>query len=411
MNKMEPLSGHLRVLITNTSISRYTGSELFVRDIAFELRRRGHIPVLYSPQLGPIAQALRDSGISVVDDLQQVREPPDLIHGQHHLEAMTAIVRFPRVPALLFCHGITPWQEAPFFHPRILYYVALSEMIREHMISKYNIPSNRIVQFSNFVNLQKFRPRPFSLPTRPRRALIFSNNASDANFVSPVRVACSQHGIHLDVIGEASGAPTSTPEKILQKYDIVFARGRSALESLVVGAAVICCDVEGLGSMVTTDNWGWFRRYNFGLYTLDRPITPEFIYQEITKYNPTNATEVSQLTREKSGLSTAIDRLLEIYHDCISAWLEISPDAIPNNSDSNAVSDFLRRLTPQINGLYQQNASLASELHAVNNSLTWRLRKRVLASVPLWWISRFIKSGLETISTTLKDYKYHADKE
>ena len=110
---------------------------------------------------------------------------------------MTALVQFPGVPALLFCHGILPWQEAPIFHPRIIYYVALSDLIREHLISKYNIQEDKIVRFSNFVNLEKFSHRPVSLPTQPKRALILSNNASDTNIVEPVRAACSKHWIQL----------------------------------------------------------------------------------------------------------------------------------------------------------------------------------------------------------------------
>ena len=95
----------LRVLITNYSLSNYAGTELYVRDLAARLLRRGHTPVVYSTQLGQVAQDLRAATVPVVDDLNSLTQPPDLIHGQHNLETMTALLHFPGTPAVYFCHG------------------------------------------------------------------------------------------------------------------------------------------------------------------------------------------------------------------------------------------------------------------------------------------------------------------
>ena len=85
----------MRVLITNNTLDHRAGSELYVRDIALALLRRGHHPIAYSTRLGTVADELRVATVPVIDDLNLLTVIPDIIHGQHHLDAMTALLHFP----------------------------------------------------------------------------------------------------------------------------------------------------------------------------------------------------------------------------------------------------------------------------------------------------------------------------
>jgi len=109
----------MRILITNNTLDFRSGSELYVRDLAIALLKRGHIPIAYSTKLGDIAQEIRAATVPVIDNLDALAAPPDVIHGHHHLDTMTALLRFPGVPAVYFCHGWLPWEETPprFPHP------------------------------------------------------------------------------------------------------------------------------------------------------------------------------------------------------------------------------------------------------------------------------------------------------
>ena len=95
----------LRILITNTALDVRAGSELYVRDLATALLARGHTPIVYSPVLGDVAREIREATIPVVDDLAAIGTAPDVIHGHHHLETLTALLWFPGVPAVSMCHG------------------------------------------------------------------------------------------------------------------------------------------------------------------------------------------------------------------------------------------------------------------------------------------------------------------
>src|SRR2546422_4434185 len=145
----------MRILITNNTLDFRGGSELYVRDLAIALLKRGHMPIAYSTKLGDIAQEIRAATVPVIDNLDALAAPPDVIHGHHHLDTMTALLRFPGVPAVYFCHGWLPWEETPPRFPRILRYVAVDHLCRDRLLFEHGIPEDRIRVLLNFVEDRK----------------------------------------------------------------------------------------------------------------------------------------------------------------------------------------------------------------------------------------------------------------
>jgi len=311
----------MRLLITNTTLAYRTGSEVYVRDLALALQRRGHEVVIYSPMVGALAETLRLVGIPVLEDLDLVQGAPDLIHGQHHLETMAALARFPGVPAVYCCHGWMPWEELPPHHPRILRYLCVSERLQDRLTRMHGVPPWRVRRVLNAVDLHRFQPRS-ALPGLPRRALALSNQITRGKAGWMLRSACAHHGIHLQVVGLARGNPSMYPELLLPQFELVFARGRAALEALAVGAAVICCDVEGLGPMVDSANFSALRQANFGVQILEQPLTERALRREIRKYDASDAGRVSEMTRHTADLEAAVDQILEVYLEALDEWGE-----------------------------------------------------------------------------------------
>jgi len=307
----------VRILITNTALKSWAGSELYARDIARGLRRRGHAPLLFSPILGPLAEEMRCEGFVVVDDLTALSEPPDLIHGQHNAESMAALAFFTAAPAVFFCHGTAPWEEIPPRHPRIRRYVAVSDSVAEHMVLRAGIPERAIDVVANFVDTGRFAVRG-PLPTRPRRALVFSNYVGESDFLSAVREACRRLEITVDVIGSGVGRLVRNPEEVLGSYDVVFAIGRSALEAMAVGAAVILCNTEGLGGLVTPADDERLRRGEVGRATLTRPATVDLIERELRNYDAAGAAAVRDHVRAEASLEVVLDRVIGIYERTIA---------------------------------------------------------------------------------------------
>lgn len=305
----------MRILLTNQAFDQPAGTELYVRDVALELKRRGHAPCVYSPRPGALAEELRSHGVSVYGSAAEVEGRPEVIHGHHHLETLTALLRFADTPAVGFCHGLKPWQEAPLKHPRVLQYVAVSELTAKRVRRETGVAPERVHRIPNFVDGQRFLSRA-ALPQTPSRALVFDNYLHSGNGLGAIKEACRQTGLTLDVIGKESGSTTPTPESRLPQYDIVFAAGRSALEALAVGAAVIVCSAPGLGGMVTPHNLDDFRRKNFGLDALT-PCGPDEIVRELRRYDRDSAAAVSQTIRETARLEDSVEALIAVYQATI----------------------------------------------------------------------------------------------
>jgi hypothetical protein len=335
------MSAGLRILITNNALAGRAGSELYVRDVALQLLKCGHEPVIYSTTLGEVARELRAANVRVVDNLNQLSAAPDLIHGHHHMETMTALLHFPRVPAINYCHSSTYWHETPIIFPRVLRYVAVDHACRDRLLA-HGIREERIRVLLNFVDLDRFKVRSTPLPPRPRRALVFSNYANPQTHLPVVREASRRAHLQLDVIGEGEKNASAQPEEVIRDYDLVFAKARCALEALSVGAAVILCDAGGVGPMVTTQEFAALRPLNFGIRTLREPLSAEVLVREIERYDATDAAAVTELVRATAGHESVIDELIGLYKEVIEEYQRAGQVDI--GAEGRAAAAYLRQL-------------------------------------------------------------------
>ena len=303
-----------RVLIATQSVSGPSGTDLYTRDLALALLRAGWLPIVYTSVLGPLAADLRRVTIPVTDDISSIAVMPDVIHGHHALETLTALACFDGVPALFVCHDSISWHSIPPRCSRIGEFVAVDRNCRDRMTFEHGIPGESIRILGNAVDLERFRRRG-PLPPAPRRAALFSNAAARNTFAGPIEAACARRGITLDIIGMSSGRPVSNPEELLPQYDVVFAKARCALEAATVGAAVVLCDVQGVGGMVTSGSLDEMRALNFGIRTLQGAITTERIGQELDRYDAADAAIVSDRLRAAAGVDVLAQRYIELYEE------------------------------------------------------------------------------------------------
>ncbi len=286
--------------------------------MALALLRRGHRPTAFSLVLGDSAADLRRSTIPVIDDVTWLGEAPDVIHGHHHLETLIAALAFPGTPVVNFCHGWVPWEEMPLHHPAVRRYVAVDEVCVDRLVREEGIPPDRVELLLNFVDLDRFRPRA-PLPVRPARALVLSNAATTDGYARAIDRACQAAGITLDVVGGASGRVSDAPENLLPAYDIVFAKGRTALEALAAGCATVLADGAGAGPLVTPGNYPVLRTRNFGIRELRHAHDVAWYGEQIARYCAGAAADVSARVRAEAGMEPAIDRLLGIYSAAMAA--------------------------------------------------------------------------------------------
>ena len=364
----------LKVLLTNRILRGHSGTETYVRDLALALLRRGHRPYVYCPVLGPIAEELDRATVPVVAKLDDLGVAPDVIHGNDHPQFMEALSYFPNIPGIFLCHSWDAPTAFPPLHPRIRAYAAVDYTCKERVLA-IGIPEERVHVLLNAVDLNRFQLRE-PLPERPRKALIFTNYSYD---VTPIEAACRELGIALDRRGDASQNRTANPEQILGTYDIVFGKARAALEAMASGCAVVICDFRGLGGLVTSDRWEQLRRLNFGVRTMQTPLTPEVLRREIEKYDSLDARAVAMRVRNECSLEALVSQWEELFGEVIA-----EQRSAPQNyaEEGRAMARYLRDW-------------------GFERRREWE-RQKILSWVPEWlvrWVQRRIASSYKPSGT------------
>ena len=336
-----------RVLITNDTLDTRFGAELVTRDLALGLAAIGEPPIVYTPRPGSVADEIRAGGIRVVDNLRDVPFPPDIVHGNQHLETIEALMAFSQARGIFICHARLGWPATPPLTDRIQHYVAVDHNCLERITTEYAIRADKVSVIFNSVDTARFRQRP-PLPELPQRALMFSNYATEANYLPAIRAACRDVNLPLDVIGAGVGNLVDRPEEVLPNYDVVFAKARCALEAMAIGNAVILCDEHGLGPMVTSDQVAEQRKWNFGMRLLQSPITPRLVALELGRYDSADARRVSDYIRAHSAARDTAPLYCSLYDKVMT---------IPLPIDKNHLREYHGAMVQKI-------ASLEAELYS-----------------------------------------------
>jgi hypothetical protein len=130
-------------------------------------------------------------------------------------------------------HSVEAESDAPPLHPQIVSYHAVSTIVRAQRASAA-LPASEIGLIYNAVDLDRFPLK--SIHARPERALIVAKKGAGRELI---RETCLRHGLCIDEVGPASGRVTSDLAGAFLSADLLFASGRSALEGLASGCAVV----------------------------------------------------------------------------------------------------------------------------------------------------------------------------
>ncbi|MET4579401.1 glycosyltransferase involved in cell wall biosynthesis [Ottowia thiooxydans] len=333
---------------------------MVILDLAKEFRRRGHFPIAFSTKLGQIEKELKQACIPVVSNLDAIGNAPDIIHGQHHLEAMAAMAYFHDTPAVYVCHGWFPWVETPPVFSNIKKYVAVGELTREHISNSCAVKREDISIIPNFVDLEKFEVRK-SINKVPVNAAIFGNGiGKNSTLVRSVAEACNLAGMkRLDLFGLRSGNPINNPQEVLPNYDIVFSVGRCAIEAMAVGSAVIICDESGVAEMVRPENMSaMFGRFGSSSLRKER-LNADFLCREIRKYDAAGVRQVTDWIREKVDLRHAADRYESVYREAIGrASIETRNNVSGRDPRFVDVGKYIASLAATIKGIEAESHGL-----------------------------------------------------
>jgi hypothetical protein len=289
----------LKVLIGCLSFTNYTGSELYVFELAKQLINEGCDITICSTIGNPLGAAAKQLGIK----LFTLQEPPgfklgdgkwklkttqgdvdsvpntlykindisfDVIHLNHKPVTEHLIRLYPDTPVICSIHSEVISLEEPVILPQIKKYVAIRPEIKEYLINKFNISADDINVVYNPINSEKFRIKP-SQEKRDKKRILFVgtidylrketiqdliNTTRDNN--EELWIVGKKNDNYLDnmIVGQSHVKyfpPTSDVEKYIQQCDETagILLGRTTIEGWFCGKNGWIYDVDNSGSIIS----------------------------------------------------------------------------------------------------------------------------------------------------------------
>jgi len=377
----------VKILFTQWGLpEKVDGSTQFVVEVTTELARRGHDIAVYAGEIGSIGRGLEQrTGILVIDDPRGCPWKPDVIHGQHRIHVLKALMAFPSTPGLLYIHGFLPLLEKPFLHPRLLRYVGVAPGIANYWSDAIGIESDRFEVILNHIDLQRFRSIR-EIPEKPRKALLYANRSPSAEHLQELRNACDAEGISLDLAGSCCGSQEQNPESILPRYDLVFAVGRSALEALACGCAVIPIYSGMAEEFVLPGNYDRIRNQNMAVcLNPHEKLTAGWIKSQIARWDPEAIGEVARRVRESTRLERTVDRLESLYAEMIA---EAGSKPLPDmEADIESIHLFWQKDHSYRSSVRRRATEM--RIRSMEKSWSWRV------TTPLRWMQKSLHACLD----------------
>ena len=178
----------LKVLIACLNFRNYTGSELYVFELAKELLNNNCEVSICSNVGDPLETKAKKLGIKVFN----LENPPgyklgdgkwllktqqgeitstpktlyrvgdydfDVIHLNHKPVATHLIRLYPNIPIVTSIHSEIISLEEPVIHPQVKKFIAIRPEIKEHLINSYDIDENNIEVIYNPIDTNRFKPK------------------------------------------------------------------------------------------------------------------------------------------------------------------------------------------------------------------------------------------------------------
>jgi hypothetical protein len=146
--------------------------------------------------------------------------------------------------------------------------------------------------------------------------------------------------MELSVLPDLVGKMAVRPEVLLPQFDLVFASGRSAMEAMAAGCAVLTLNGAVWGELVTSENYERARDANFTAEDLAPGAgqTAEDLVLRLQAWDWRTLAPVSRRLRDEQQVKPVRLFLEHLYRSVLE---EFNPKEIDPRSENAAVLDWL----------------------------------------------------------------------
>lgn len=148
----------MKILIGCLLFREFTGSEMYVFELAKNLKKFGCDVTITSPHVGG---PLTDLAISLGIKVHNLKVPftnknYDIIHSQHYPVTQTLLKLFPKNKMICTIHSEVISLENPIIHENIKKYITIRPEIQTHIIKNFWVPENKTCVIYNPIDISKF---------------------------------------------------------------------------------------------------------------------------------------------------------------------------------------------------------------------------------------------------------------
>ena len=291
----------LNVLIGCLSFANFTGSELYVFELAKQLIKQGCDVSICSNVGMPMAALAKPLGIK----LYNLQEPPgfklgdgkwllktpqgdvpsqpntlynisqtkfDVVHLNHKPVTEHLLRLYPNTPVICSIHSEVIALEEPVLSPQIKEYIAIRPEIKEHIVKTFGVDENAVTVIYNPIDADRFKPMNTTQKRDKKRILFvgtidYLRKATIQDLINVTResnqelwIVGKKNDTYLDeMIRNESHVtyhePTANVEKFIHQCDETagILLGRTTIEGWMCGKAGWIYDVDSAGNILSKE--------------------------------------------------------------------------------------------------------------------------------------------------------------
>jgi hypothetical protein len=288
-------SDKLNILISCLFFKTFTGSEIYVYELAKGLVKQGHSVSVLSEIGGPLTDIAKKIGIKTFS----LKEPPgykmgdgvwgmntphgyqksqenmlykindvnfDIIHVQHEPVTNMILQLYPNIEKISTIHSEVIDLEKPVKHESIKKYIAIRPEIKEHIVEQYEVNENLVDVIYNPVDENRFKPE--NIKTKEYVLFVGTIDYLREQTIRDLIEYTKENNLELWLVGENKSeylddilnnshvkkiVPTWNTEKYIKesKETAGILLGRTTIESWMCGKKSWIYDVDKSGTILS----------------------------------------------------------------------------------------------------------------------------------------------------------------
>lgn len=314
----------MKILITNHHLQEFTGSEVSTAILAKYLHKKGHTPIVYAKYTQPLlTKRLEDMGVQVVNSLELVKDIHfDIAHIQHNICAYEVRYFYPKIPMIMWIHGVIPFLELPpIINLNISTFLVNNKEGKDHII-RHGVDEKDIIIFRNIIDREIFFPTSH-IDVVPKRALVLSNKISEEK-EKKLKQVLTKLGIEYKFIGQRFGQVSHEEiPRYINDADIVFTVALGAMETMFCGRIPILYDNNYApydDGIVTPNRFDALMECNFSGRATKQQLSEQELMKEIHQYRKEYGEDLRKKAIEIYDADKQVDKIITIYKDVIQEY-------------------------------------------------------------------------------------------